>query len=95
MNICCSCYQWLYQILFCHGSLEDIHPNFFFIFLIYCRDAPLYLEWAPSNVLMQTSTSKNNEKSGAIGENDAKRQILEQHLEGISDVDIDPDRVEV
>jgi len=33
--------------------------------------------------------------NGAIGENDAKRQILEQHVERITDVDIDPDRVEV
>lgn len=58
------------------------------------KDAPLYLEWAPSNILSQSSTSKNNEMNGAIGENDAKRQILEQHVERISDVDIDPDRVE-
>jgi len=33
--------------------------------------------------------------NGAIGENDAKRQILEQNVERITDVDIDPDRVEV
>ncbi|KAF1884789.1 hypothetical protein Lal_00028676 [Lupinus albus] len=58
------------------------------------KDAPLYLEWAPSDVLIQNSTSKNNEMDGAIGENDFKRQILEQHVERISDVDIDPDRVE-
>ncbi|KAK7385142.1 hypothetical protein VNO78_30854 [Psophocarpus tetragonolobus] len=58
------------------------------------KDAPLYLEWAPSNILSQSSTSKNNEISGAIGENDAKRQILEQQVERITDVDIDPDRVQ-
>ncbi|KAL2317837.1 hypothetical protein Fmac_031713 [Flemingia macrophylla] len=58
------------------------------------KDAPLYLEWAPSDILSQSSTSKSNEMNGAIGENDAKRQILEQHVERISDVDIDPDRVE-
>ncbi|XP_028804879.1 multiple RNA-binding domain-containing protein 1 [Neltuma alba] len=58
------------------------------------KDAPLYLEWAPSNVLSQSVTSENNEKSGAIGENEAKRLILEQHLEGVSDMDIDQDRVE-
>ncbi|CAJ1971923.1 unnamed protein product [Sphenostylis stenocarpa] len=58
------------------------------------KDAPLYLEWAPSNILSQSSTSKNNDMTGAIGENDAKRQILEQHVERLTDVDIDPDRVE-
>lgn len=30
-----------------------------------------------------------------VGEHDAKKAILEQHVEGISDVDVDPDRVEV
>ncbi|WVY91495.1 hypothetical protein V8G54_037009 [Vigna mungo] len=58
------------------------------------KDAPLYLEWAPSNILSQSSTSKNDDMNGAIGENDAKRQILEQNVERITDVDIDPDRVE-
>ncbi|XP_054798328.1 uncharacterized protein LOC129303204 isoform X2 [Prosopis cineraria] len=58
------------------------------------KDAPLYLEWAPSNVLSQSLTSENNEKNGPIGENEAKRVILEQHLEGVSDVEIDQDRVE-
>ncbi|KAH1215224.1 Multiple RNA-binding domain-containing protein 1 [Glycine max] len=57
-------------------------------------DAPLYLEWAPSNILSQSSTSKNNEINGAIGENEAKRQILEQQVERITDVDIDSDRVQ-
>ncbi|XP_057438799.1 uncharacterized protein LOC130730730 [Lotus japonicus] len=58
------------------------------------RGAPLYLEWAPSNILSQSSMSKSNEMNGGIGENDAKRLILEQNVERISDVDIDPDRVE-
>ncbi|KAL6499992.1 hypothetical protein OROGR_027902 [Orobanche gracilis] len=58
------------------------------------RDAPLYLEWAPSNILSQSSTSKSNEMNSGIGENDAERLILEQNVERISDVDIDPDRVE-
>ncbi|KAL6500838.1 hypothetical protein OROGR_027346 [Orobanche gracilis] len=59
------------------------------------RDAPLYLEWAPFNILSQSSMSKSNEMNGGIGENDAKRLILEQNVERISDVDIDPDRAEV
>ncbi|WJX93131.1 hypothetical protein P8452_74696 [Trifolium repens] len=58
------------------------------------KDAPLYLEWAPSNVLNPKSTSKDNEMNSRIGEKDVKRQILEQDIERISDVDIDLDRVE-
>lgn len=63
--------------------------------LLLWRGVPLYLEWAPSNVLSQNSTSENDGKNTAVGEHDAKRVILEQHLEGMSDVDLDPDRVEV
>ncbi|KAF3447845.1 hypothetical protein FNV43_RR08551 [Rhamnella rubrinervis] len=59
------------------------------------KDAPLYLEWAPADILSQSSTSEGNEKNGAIiGEHDVKRAILEQQVGGISDVDVDPDRVE-
>lgn len=59
------------------------------------KDAPLYLEWAPGNILSQKSTTKNGEKANAaVGERDAKRLILEQQLEGTSDMDIDPDRIE-
>ncbi|XP_058728754.1 multiple RNA-binding domain-containing protein 1-like isoform X2 [Vicia villosa] len=50
------------------------------------KDAPLYLEWAPSNVL------SDNEMNSGIGEKDVKRQMLEQDVERISDVEIDPDR---
>ena len=53
----------------------------------------MYLEWAPSNVL--SLTPKANEMSKAVGENDAKREILKQQVDGLSDTDIDPDRVEV
>lgn len=56
----------------------------------------MYLEWAPSDVLSQSSTSKGNRKNDAVvGEHDAKRALLEQYMEGVTDVDIDPDRVEV
>ncbi|KDP32677.1 hypothetical protein JCGZ_13675 [Jatropha curcas] len=58
------------------------------------KDAPLYLEWAPSNVLSQSPTSISSEgKNSAVGEHDAKRVILEQSVELISE-DIDPDRIE-
>lgn len=59
------------------------------------KGVPLYLEWAPANILSQSSTSKSDEKSdAAVGEHDAKRVILEQSVEGISEMDIDPDRIE-
>ncbi|CAK8561013.1 unnamed protein product [Lathyrus sativus] len=54
------------------------------------KDTLLYLEWAPSNVV----SPKDNEMNSGIGEKDVKRQILEQDVERISDVEIDPDRVE-
>ncbi|MED6138465.1 hypothetical protein PIB30_074456, partial [Stylosanthes scabra] len=57
------------------------------------KDAPLYLEWAPFDILSQSTTSRNNELNTAVGENDAKRVMLEQHVQKISE-DIDPDRVE-
>ncbi|KAA8544700.1 hypothetical protein F0562_019453 [Nyssa sinensis] len=59
------------------------------------KDAPLYLEWAPGNILSLNSTSLGDANSTIIiGEHDAKRVLFEQHVEGIADVDIDPDRVE-
>ncbi|KAK8664519.1 hypothetical protein V6N13_084305 [Hibiscus sabdariffa] len=59
------------------------------------KDAPLYLEWAPDNVLNKSSATEGNKKSdAAVGEHDVKRAILEQQVEGISDADIDPDRIE-
>ncbi|KAH7514831.1 hypothetical protein FEM48_Zijuj11G0132200 [Ziziphus jujuba var. spinosa] len=60
------------------------------------KDAPLYLEWAPVNILSESSTSDDNKMNVPIvGEHDAKKAMLEQHVEGISDVDVDPDRVEI
>lgn len=55
------------------------------------RDAPLYLEWAPGNILDQTDDSKNS----VVGEQDVKKVLLEQQVEGTIDADVDPDRVEV
>ncbi|KAF3944314.1 hypothetical protein CMV_029201 [Castanea mollissima] len=75
--------------------LEPAEARAAFRGLLYKRykDAPLYLEWAPGSILTQCSTSKIDEKNNAIGEHDAKRFILEQQ-EGLTDMDIDPDRVE-
>ncbi|XP_057970697.1 multiple RNA-binding domain-containing protein 1 isoform X2 [Malania oleifera] len=59
------------------------------------KDAPLYLEWAPGDILSQSPKPDSDPKASAIvGEHDAKRVLLEQGVEGILDVDIDPDRVE-
>ncbi|XP_031092091.1 multiple RNA-binding domain-containing protein 1 [Ipomoea triloba] len=55
------------------------------------KDAPLYLEWAPGNILDQTDDSKN---SVIVGEQDVKKVLLEQQVEGTIDADVDPDRVE-
>lgn len=53
------------------------------------------MEWAPANILNQSSISKTDAKNNAIGEHDAKRIKLEQQVEGFIDMDIDSDRIEV
>lgn len=54
------------------------------------------MEWATSDILCEKSTSEDGGTHyAAVGELDAKRAVLKQHLEGMSDMDIDPDRVEV
>ncbi|KAG6791505.1 hypothetical protein POTOM_000626 [Populus tomentosa] len=59
------------------------------------RGVPLYLEWTTASILIQSSISKSDEKNdSAAGEQDAKRVVLEQSLEEISEMDIDPDRIE-
>ncbi|XP_030512934.1 multiple RNA-binding domain-containing protein 1 isoform X1 [Rhodamnia argentea] len=57
------------------------------------KDAPLYLEWAPGNVLNPTTKSSGSNGT-VVGEQDAKRVLLEQHVDGLLDVDVDPDRIE-
>ncbi|CAN0854922.1 Multiple RNA-binding domain-containing protein 1 [Linum grandiflorum] len=59
------------------------------------KDAPLYLEWAPADILSPSATSKGDYiKDTAVGQDDIKRAILEQTIEGTSETDIDPDRTE-
>ncbi|CAI0392517.1 unnamed protein product [Linum tenue] len=59
------------------------------------KDAPLYLEWAPADILDPRSTSKDDQPSNAAADqDDVKRVMLEQSVEGISEADIDPDRIE-
>ncbi|CAI0392519.1 unnamed protein product [Linum tenue] len=60
------------------------------------KDAPLYLEWAPADILDPRSTSKDDQPSNAAADqDDVKRVMLEQSVEGISEADIDPDRIEI
>lgn len=56
------------------------------------KDAPLYLEWAPADILSQDPTAVADENETLIVEN--KRALLEQQLEGTADADIDTERVE-
>ncbi|XP_010529286.1 PREDICTED: multiple RNA-binding domain-containing protein 1 isoform X1 [Tarenaya hassleriana] len=58
------------------------------------KDAPLYLEWAPGDILEQKTPPDNDGKESAVGEHDVKRVLLEQQVEGITNEEIDPDRNE-
>ncbi|KAK9149967.1 hypothetical protein Syun_008276 [Stephania yunnanensis] len=59
------------------------------------KDAPLYLEWAPANILSPNSKLETHSSEVMVGEQDVKRVLREQHVEGLAEADIDPDRVEV
>ncbi|KAF5811229.1 putative RNA recognition motif domain, nucleotide-binding alpha-beta plait domain superfamily [Helianthus annuus] len=59
------------------------------------KDAPLYLEWAPDDILSGDQVGVTDEKETPIvGEQQTKRALLEQQLEGTDDADIDTERVE-
>lgn len=75
--------------MFTYTLIFDVRFNL----SLLLRDAPLYLEWAPGNILSQGTVE--NSSTNIVGEHDAKRFLLEQQVEGITDGDIDPDRVEV
>ncbi|XP_042026020.1 multiple RNA-binding domain-containing protein 1-like [Salvia splendens] len=55
------------------------------------KDGPLYLEWAPGNILSQTSAVDDDK---AVGELDAKKVVLKHQIEDIAEEDADPDRIE-
>ncbi|KAL9247877.1 hypothetical protein vseg_021259 [Gypsophila vaccaria] len=77
--------------------LEPAEARTAFRGLAYKRfmDAPLYLEWAPSNILNPEWAPKSDTKNDMIvGEDEAKKVLREQEILGISDTEIDPDRVE-
>lgn len=59
------------------------------------KDLPLYLEWAPEDILSDDPTYKKDENDTSIlGEQGMKRATLEQELEGTTNADIDTERVE-
>ncbi|KAG8385072.1 hypothetical protein BUALT_Bualt03G0003500 [Buddleja alternifolia] len=55
------------------------------------KDSPLYLEWAPGNILSQIPIVGENT---VLGELDVKRAFLEQQVEETTEADVDPDRIE-
>ncbi|KAL6652046.1 hypothetical protein ACP70R_010971 [Stipagrostis hirtigluma subsp. patula] len=64
--------------------------------LLYTRykDTPLYLEWAPQNILSPTSAAVDEDEKNEVGERIVAKAIVEQAMEGVSAEEIDPDRVE-
>ncbi|KAK3141543.1 hypothetical protein QOZ80_4BG0335240 [Eleusine coracana subsp. coracana] len=64
--------------------------------LLYTRykDTPLYLEWAPENILSPDSAPVDEDEKNGIGERIVTKAIVEQTVEGVSAEEIDPDRVE-
>ncbi|XP_010914288.1 multiple RNA-binding domain-containing protein 1 isoform X2 [Elaeis guineensis] len=58
------------------------------------KDAPLYLEWAPAEILSPNPTSESEQQKHVVGEQNVKKVLLEQSVEGLPEEDIDPDRVE-
>ncbi|EYU30293.1 hypothetical protein MIMGU_mgv1a0257881mg, partial [Erythranthe guttata] len=73
--------------------LEPANARAAFRGLAYKRykDAPLYLEWAPGNILSETSAVGDNE---VVGGHDVKRALLEQQVKETTDADVDADRIE-
>lgn len=58
------------------------------------RDSPLYLEWAPDDILSPDVTLEMDQEKNAVGEKETKRVLLDQTVDVVSE-DLDPDRVEV
>lgn len=59
------------------------------------RDAPLYLEWAPGDILCLKQEVEQDKPKDTVSEQSMKSVLLEQTLGGTLEDDIDPDRVEV
>ncbi|XP_010491251.1 PREDICTED: probable RNA-binding protein 19 [Camelina sativa] len=50
------------------------------------KDSPLYLEWAPGDILEPKTLPDNKEKKSAVEENDVRRVDLDQQLRMYSDI---------
>ncbi|XP_075481451.1 multiple RNA-binding domain-containing protein 1-like isoform X1 [Primulina tabacum] len=55
------------------------------------KDVPLYLEWAPYNILSQTPTVDDKV---TVHQPDVKRALLEQQVVELTEADVDNDRIE-
>ncbi|KAG8370125.1 hypothetical protein BUALT_Bualt14G0084900 [Buddleja alternifolia] len=73
--------------------LEPAEARAAFKVLAYKRykDAPLYLEWAPGDILSRTPIVGDNTVAGGV---DVKRAFLEQQVEETTEADVDHDRIE-
>lgn len=50
------------------------------------------MEWAPANILSQTSTIDDDNVEGEL---DINRAVLKQQIEDMTEAEADPDRIEV
>lgn len=76
--------------------VEATEAQYAFKKLLYTRykDTPLYLEWAPENILSPTSAPVDEEVKNEVGERILTKANIDQTVEGVSAEEIDPDRVE-
>lgn len=58
------------------------------------KDAPLYLEWAPGDILRPCQKSEQDDSNKIVSEQSIRPVSFEQTLGGLLEDDIDPDRVE-
>jgi multiple RNA-binding domain-containing protein 1 len=85
--------EFVCQVVF----VEATEARHAFKKLLYTRykDTPLYLEWAPENILSPTSAPVEDDEKDVVGDRIVTKAIVEQTVEGVSAEEIDPDRVEV
>lgn len=57
-------------------------------FVTVTRDAPLYLEWAPGNILSQNISSVDNSDKNIVGQHDLKRILLEEQTGRLTDAEL-------
>ncbi|KAJ6843516.1 multiple RNA-binding domain-containing protein 1 [Iris pallida] len=58
------------------------------------KDAPLYLEWAPGDILNPVRSSEQGDTNN-VDKGDTEKSVLLQHVvEDVPEEDLDPDRVE-